>query len=103
MRKQLAALLLATVAATGCAGRAYVVEDAPPAPRYETVSFRPGYVFVHGNWARRGHRWVWRDGYYERERPGYVYIHGRWDRRGNQYVWVNGGWRHRGRVVVRRY
>jgi len=99
--KRLAPLLIAIAA--GCAGQAYVISDPPPPPRYETVAYRPGFIYVHGNWNRVGHRWVWHDGYYERERPGYVYAHGRWDRRGDRYVWVNGGWHARGRVVVRRY
>ena len=101
--RYLAPLALALATASGCAGQAYVVDDSPPPPREEVMVYRPGFVWVHGNWARRGHRWDWRAGHYERDRPGYVYMHGRWDHRGRNYVWVNGGWRARSGVVVRRY
>ena len=112
MKAKLISLLLAgaaaaTVPATGCGGttRAYVVAetyDAPPPPREEYVYYRPGYVWVHGNWVRdRYNGWRWQSGYYVRERPGYVYDHGRWERRGRQYVWVQGNWRPRATIVIR--
>jgi YXWGXW repeat-containing protein len=94
------AALSAAPVLTGCAGEAYVVADEPPAPQYETVVYRPGFVWVEGHWYRRGHDWRWRSGYYERERPNMVYVHGRWDRRGRSYVWVDGGWRQRASVTV---
>ena len=94
--------LLVAGALTGCAGEAYVVESGPPAPRYETVVYRPGHVWVQGHWVREGRNWYWRDGYYVRERPNYVYVQPRWERRGRGYVYVRGDWRPRGRVYVRR-
>lgn len=63
--------------------------------------YRPGYVWVHGNWDRDNGRWRWRNGYYERERSGYVWTDGRWSRSGRNWVWVNGTWRPRGEVVIR--
>jgi hypothetical protein len=109
LRKMLAALLVAGAALTtvpamtGCyaSGGAYVVEDTPPPPREEIVTYRPGYVWIHGRWTRPSGHWVWRGGYYERERPNHVYVEGRWERRGRGHVWVDGGWRPRGGVVVR--
>jgi hypothetical protein len=95
------AALSAAPLAGGCAGEAYIVETAPPAPRYETVGYRSGHVWVQGHWARRGSHWRWHDGYYVRERPDHVYVHGRWDRRGRSYVWVDGGWRPRASVTIR--
>jgi hypothetical protein len=100
------ALALATAAAPmlGCYAEttASAVEDAPPAPREELVVARPGFLWIHGRWARSPtHHWVWRGGYYERERPGYAYREGRWERRGQTHVWVDGGWRATGSVVVR--
>jgi hypothetical protein len=104
LRNTLAALavagaVFATVPAmTGCYATesAYVVEDAPPAPREEVVVTRPGFVWIHGHWTHPGRTWVWRGGYYERERPNRVYVEGRWERRGRGHVWVDGGWRNRG-------
>jgi hypothetical protein len=95
------AALSATPVLTGCAGEAYIVDTAPPAPRAEVSVHRPGYVWVHGHWQRRGSSWRWHPGYYERDRADMVYIHGRWDRRGRSYVWVDGGWRPRASVTIR--
>jgi hypothetical protein len=103
----LAPLLAAGVAfaplpmTAGCAGEAYLVDTAPPAPRAEVITYRPGYVWVNGHWNRRGGHWHWRDGYYVRERPDMVYIQPRWERRTRGWVYIDGGWRARGRVVIR--
>ena len=59
---------------------------------------RPGYVYIQGRWDRNGSQWVWRDGYWDRQRSGYYYEDGRWDRRGNRHVWVEGSWRSGNRV-----
>jgi hypothetical protein len=98
---------LAVLPAVGCYAETrtrpsgYVIDDVPPA-REEVVIYRPGYIWVQGHWTLGpGRRWVWRGGYYERERPSYVYVQGRWERRGDTYIWIDGGWRPRGRVVVR--
>ena len=108
LNKLLGAVLAAGAAmsvlpAIGCYGTtdAYYTYDEPPAPREEVVTYRPGFIWIHGRWARDNDRWAWRSGYYERERPGYIYAEGRWERRGNRHVWINGGWRARGGVVIR--
>ena len=81
---------------------AYAVDTTPPAPREEVVVTRPGFLWIHGRWARTpDHQWVWRGGYYERERPGYAYREGRWERRGRAQVWVDGGWNAHGDAMVR--
>ena len=100
---RLGKLLIAALLATGCygSGAAYIAYDQPPPPREEIVVFRPGFVWVHGQWQRDNDRWRWRSGYYERERPGYVFVEGRWERQGNTYVWIDGAWRGRGHVVIR--
>jgi hypothetical protein len=105
---RLISLLLAgaaSISVAGCMGESqgYVVAsyDAPPPPREEAVVYRPGYVWIHGNWRRGGDRWVWNNGYYARERTGYVYEDGHWARNGRNYVWVQGQWRPRGHVVIR--
>lgn len=104
LHKWLSAIILATAAPmVGCFGttESYVAYEAPPPPREEVVSYRPGFVYIHGHWGREGDRWGWRSGYYERMRPGYVYSEGRWERRGGRHVWLDGGWRARAGVVVR--
>jgi hypothetical protein len=103
---KLLALVIAASAAplavtTGCAGEAYVVETSPPPVRAEVVTYRPGYVWVQGHWNRTGGEWRWRNGYYIRERPNHVYIQPRWERRPRGWVYIDGGWRARGRVVIR--
>jgi hypothetical protein len=77
------------------------VDEEPPPPRAVVIETRPGFVFIEGRWVRNGGRWVWRDGYYERERVGYRWEKGRWDTRGNRHVWVEGGWRSGGGPAVR--
>ncbi len=105
IKNALTCLLLAatSMGAAGCMVEAHghvaapvavvEVDEEPPPPRTETVEFRPGFVRIEGRWVRNGGRWVWRDGYYERERVGYAWDQGRWERRGNRHVWVEGHWR----------
>lgn len=100
MRHLTSKLIPILIALAGCSGSAYVVETVP-APRHEVAVYRPGQVWVSGHWANVGSRWTWRPGYYVRERPDHVYVQGRWERRGHRYVWADGGWRPRGRVVIR--
>jgi len=56
------------------------INVAPPAPRYERVVVRPGYVWAPGYWQWDGRyrRHVWRSGYYVRARPGFVWVGPRW-------------------------
>jgi hypothetical protein len=98
-----AASVPALTACTGT-GRAYVVadyEDPPPPLREEYVAYRPGFVWVHGNWERHHNRWQWRGGHYERERSGYVWRDGHWTRNGRNWVWIRGTWQPRGQIVIR--
>ncbi|HWM87340.1 MAG TPA: hypothetical protein VNO33_15920, partial [Kofleriaceae bacterium] len=80
----------------------YVVEEAPPPPREERITVRPGYVWIRGRWERRGGEWEWRAGAWQRERRGYVWQPGHWERRGNRYYWVEGRWEGGGRARVER-
>ena len=66
--------------------------EEPPAARVEAATARPGFIWVHGHWARHGALWTWIDGHYERERPGYIYVEGRWQREGAYFEWVEGSW-----------
>ena len=69
------------------------VDEEPPPPRVVVTEVRPGFLFIQGRWYRRGGRWEWSEGHWERERPGQVWVAGRWERRGNKHVWVEGSWR----------
>ena len=97
---------LALASTSGCLVRAHgriggpviYVEEEPPPPRVWITDTRPGYIFIQGRWDRNGGQWVWRDGYWDRQRSGYYYEDGRWDRRGNRHVWVEGNWRSGNRV-----
>jgi hypothetical protein len=104
MRSLLVALVLTAAAAPsgGCGTRTYLVAEAPPPARQEAAGYKPGYVWIQGNYVRSNGRWVWSPGRYERERAGYVWFEGRWDRRPQGYVWIEGGWRKQPGVVVRR-
>lgn len=69
-----------------------VVYQEPPAPQVETVSARPGYVWLRGRWDWQNGQWMWIGGHWERERSGYAYSDGRWERRGNSWHWIEGNW-----------
>lgn len=105
--------LVAALAAgsVGCVVRAHgrvsapvgvvYVDDTPPPPRVIITDTRPGFIYIQGRWTRSGGRWVWRDGFWQRQRAGHVYVQGRWERRGNRHVWVDGRWRAGGTVRTR--
>ena len=79
---------------------AVVVYDEPPAPRYEQVSTRSGYVFIRGHWEWQNGQWQWVNGYWEAQRTGYVWADGYWERRGNSWHWIDGRWTAGGSVAV---
>jgi hypothetical protein len=64
----------------------------PPAPRYERVAVRRGFVWAPGYWQARGHRYVWVPGHYERVRRGYVYRPAAWYRHGAAWRFRTGVW-----------
>src|SRR5205085_4726073 len=66
-----------------------VVYSEPPPPQVETVSVRPGFVWIRGRWDWRGGQWVWAGGHWERERANQMWAEGRWEHRGTQWVWVD--------------
>jgi hypothetical protein len=68
------------------------VYQEPPQPQVETVTVRPGFVWIKGRWNWTNGQWAWMGGHWERERAGYVWSEGRWERRGNRWVWVDGSW-----------
>lgn len=93
-----AAMGLATLAgvhATPAQARAYIDVDvrvAPPAPRYERVRVRPGYVWTPGYWSWNGRRHVWIGGNYVVARPGYAYVGPRWVSYGPAWRFHAGRW-----------
>lgn len=69
-----------------------VVYQEPPQAQVETVTSRPGYLWVHGRWDWQNGQWQWVGGHWERERAGYAWSEGRWERRGNSWHWIEGTW-----------
>ena len=72
------------------------INVAPPAPRFERVVVRPGYVWTPGYWQWRGNQYVWVGGYYLRERPAFVWVPHHWVQ-GPHGGWhfIKGHWRAR--------
>ena len=88
-------LLTAIACAPGChaeVGVAVVVDSPPPPDRTREMPERPGFVWVRGQWLRRGGAWEWRRGYWVRARPGLTYVQGEWVRRANRWHWIEPRW-----------
>lgn len=68
------------------------VRIAPPAPRYERVVVRPGYIWAPGYWRWNGRRYVWAQGRYMGARPGWAWRPGHWVRRGGGWFYREGHW-----------
>ncbi len=69
------------------------INRAPPAPRFEQVVVRPGYVWAPGYWRWRGDQHIWVEGAYIRERPGYVWQPHHWVQGPNGgWHFIEGGW-----------
>ena len=65
---------------------------APPAPRQEQYSPRPGYIWVAGAYKWDNGQYSWMPGHWERARANAQWTPGRWEQRNNYWVWVEGGW-----------
>jgi hypothetical protein len=73
-----------------------VVRTAPPPPREEVIpAARHGYVWTPGYWNWNGHRYVWVQGRYQRERMGYRWHEPTWTEANGRWRMERGGW-HRG-------
>jgi hypothetical protein len=101
LHKLLFAALIAlplSVALPGPAARAQASFDLrigtpPPPPRViAPPPPRVGYVWVPGYWRWNGHRHVWIEGRYVRERRGYHYVAPEWVPEGGAYRFHEGGW-----------
>jgi len=86
------AMLIATVApAFSAVG--IDINIAPPAPRVvEVPPPRPGFVWAPGYYRWDGHRHVWVDGRFIRERRGSHWVPEHWDQRHGRYHFIPGHW-----------
>ena len=70
------------------------VETAPPAPRYEQLPAREGYIVTPGYYRydteRREHTWV--KGDYQAERRGEHFIAPEWREQNGRYLFNEGRW-----------
>ena len=87
----LPAILLAFL--LGCAGTVYI-PDAPPPPKSEVKSARPGpnAMWIDGHWKWNGHKYVWMPGHWEKNPRG-KWVAGHYAKRGRGHVWVPGHWK----------
>jgi hypothetical protein len=72
-----------------------VIVDGPPEPYYEAPPPAPGvdFVWIEGEWAWSGHRWVWRHGHYDRRPYGRDHwVAARWRHGDHGWVRVEGRW-----------
>lgn len=78
--------------------------QAPPPPRHEAVPGpRRGMTWVPGHWEWRGHRHVWKSGYWVKVRPGYHYRPAQWHEREGRWYMQSGGWDRDGDGVANRH
>src|ERR1700743_98151 len=93
VKRGLSPLVLPAISAimlVGAVARAFSavvdIEVAPPAPRVvEAPPPRPGFVYAPGYWRWDGHRHVWVDGHFIRERHGSHWVPEHWDERHGRY------------------
>ena len=71
------------------------VYQEPPPPQVETVTVRPGFVWIKGRWNWVNGQWDWVPGHWERERANMMWVAGRWELQGGRYIWVEGSWQAR--------
>jgi len=72
------------------------VDLAPPAPVYEQLPPREGYVVVPGYYRfdADAHKYAWVKGRYERERHGEHYVGPEWREENGRYHFHEGHWDH---------
>ena len=79
---------------TGCVPSSVVVRTQPAPPVYVRPAAPGGnYVWVDGEWIRRGHGYVYRQGYWSAPRTRYHnYVSGHWQQKRQGWYWVPGRW-----------
>ena len=101
--RSLAVVSMAAVVAlgSGCASHsktasATVVIGAPPAPRVDKRSPRPGkqYIWVQGHWERSRGQYVWAPGRWVKAKKNHIWVDGYWlkHKKSGDWVWVAGYW-----------
>jgi hypothetical protein len=86
-------LLMVVVIFASC-GPTYVVRERPA----EVVYMRPAPpsaddIWITGDWAWTGGRYLWHEGHYERRRPGSRWDEGHWINTHSGWRWMRGHWR----------
>jgi hypothetical protein len=86
-------LALTGILFSSCAAD-YYVSERPVEPVYvRPVAPYAGAYWVPGEWAWRGGRYAYINGYYAHPRPGRVYMRGYWHPVRRGYAWHRGYWR----------
>jgi hypothetical protein len=91
----LGTLFFVAVFVAGCRPSAVVVRDRPYPPHYvQPAAPGPNYVWVSGEWVRKGRGYAYHQGYWVAPARNHRhYITGHWQRRGHGWVWASGHWR----------
>lgn len=74
-----------------------IAPDAPPRPRYERRTPRPGpnHLWIKGYWDRQGDQWGWAPGRWEEPaQQGSTWIRPQYRREGGAYRYEPGRWSH---------
>jgi len=79
--------------APATSGSGIDIAVAPPPPRVVPVpARRPGFVWAPGYYRWDGHRHVWVDGHFVRERRGSHWVPERWVEHHGRYRFMPGHW-----------
>jgi WXXGXW repeat (2 copies) len=94
LRASIVLLISMLVFIAGCGPSAVVVSTRPEPPVYARPAYPGGgYVWVESEWIRRGHGYVYRQGYWAAPRQRYhAYVTGHWQQRRQGWYWVPGHW-----------
>ncbi|MGC5702110.1 YXWGXW repeat-containing protein [Pseudomonas sp. NFXW11] len=86
-------LALGALASTPTYAQPLIIQQAPPAVRYEPVPLaRPGYAWDRGHWRwhRGGYAWV--PGHWQPVMRRGQWVPGHWQARGPNWFWIEGHW-----------
>ncbi|MCE4056402.1 YXWGXW repeat-containing protein [Pseudomonas sp. Au-Pse12] len=86
-------LALGALASTPADAQPLIIQQAPPAMRYEPMpGARPGYAWDRGNWRWRGNGYVWVPGHWQPVMHRGHWMPGHWQAHGPHWYWVEGRW-----------
>lgn len=87
-------MLAVGFSATTNAQRIYVkVQPAPRAVVVRPAAPHRNYIWVDGEYVRRGRGYVYREGYWAAPRVGRAWVPGHWIKERRGWYWVPGFWR----------